>query len=465
MRSVAARNVLGGRWAASPVMWLVLFGPASVLVIMQEVTTPFRTWWALPLSAVAQHAAAGLVILILIGVLRRWFSVVPVALAVLVWVASGAVRGVISGALADAYSAAEPQYGYRVLSWVAVAAIWMPLTVYTATQIDRRSRLMSSLITLRSDIEVEYAEAETSELEREQRLALAVRAAIAPVVIEIRQSLEAALAESKQPLQAISAKIESVVGNVLDIIVHEPIGSAPRMAPPRRLLAPLSAALTFDRSRPFFASVLVALATAVLLTPEALRLGGGQEAVHVLVAIAVGAAVMAGLLALLNREQHARAARTWHLALVLTIASVAAVVVFLLTGDYPLHLLDAIRVVSIPVCLVLSSATLSASVGLSLANLDVIPEERRLIDELTSLRQLAAEREEATRKQFTDLMHGPVLGRLSACVMALNFHLAGGPSTVEARTRVAAQVIAHLELVTADLEQMVAPSKNDSASP
>lgn len=464
MRSVVTRNGLGGRWAASPAIWLVLFGPASVLVIMQETATVFPTWWALPVSALTQHTVAGAVILALMSAARLVRPTVPAGVAVAIWVIGGVVRGIVSGLFVDAQSVNEPEYLYRILFWAVVAGVWIPLTVYTAAQLDRRSRLLSSVISLRAAIDVEHAEAEISEREREQRLAIAVRAAIAPVVAEIRQSLDAALAESRQPLATISDKIESVVGNVLDIVVHEPIGASKRQDSPRRLLAPLSAALTFDRSRPVFASSLVAIASAALLVPDSLRFGGVSEAVQTAAAIVIGAAFMAGFLTLVNRDANSTGDHTWQLALVIAISAMASVIVFLLTCNFPLQVFDVMRLFAIPISLVASAAVLTASVGLGLSNQYAVPEERRLINELTALRDLALAREEATREQFTSLLHGPVLGRLSACVMALNFHAAGGGGTAASRAEVAAQVISHLDLVSADLEAMTVTQNTDKAS-
>lgn len=457
MANVTARSVLGGRWAASPALWLVLFGPASLLVIMQETVTPFRFWWGLPLSALAQHMVGGLVIAGLVFIIHQFVREIPAAIIVVTFVVGGIARGLVSGWFVDTASYADPQYWSRVLFWAVVSAVWLPLAVYTASQLDMHASLMSSVITLRMDIEVEHAEADISEREREGRLLSAVATAIAPVIVEIRQSLVSALSESKRPLATISDKIESVVDNVLDIIVHEPIGAAPRTRAPRRLLAPLSAALSFDSSRPIFASALVSVAAAALLVPDSVRFGGAKEAIDTAMAIVVAGVVTALLLVLLHRMSRRESVRMWHVALVLVIAAVSSVATFLVTCDYPLYANDVMRILAIPAAIVTSSVVLSTAVGLSMANLDVLPEKASLTEELAQLRARAAAREEATREQFTNLMHGPVLGRLSACVMALNFHAAGGGGTAESRAQVAEQVLAHLDLVAAELGDMTAP--------
>ena len=456
--------MLGGRWAASPAIWLVLFGPSSLLVIMQDTAISYRHWWGLPASAVAQHVGAGLVILGLVTLLRRFYRVIPVRIVVSVWILAGIVRGLLSGWLVSTLSTAEPEYAQRVLFWAAVFAVWLPLIVHTATQLDLHATITSSMIALRLDIAVEHSEADTSEREREGRLMSAVATALAPVIIEIRQSLEAALSESRRPLATISDKIESVVDNVLEIIVNEPIGVAPRSRPPRRLLAPLNAALGFDSSRPIFASVLVSVAAAALLVPNAFRIGGPVEAFDVALSIAASGMVTSVLLMALHVMSRRHVVRMWHVAIVLAISVAASVTVFLLTREQPLQGIDVSAALSIAAALVASALVTSAGVGLSIANLDAVPEEERLAEELAELRVRAAEREEATREQFTSLMHGPVLGRLSACVMALNFHAAGGGGTPASRAEVAAQVIAHLDLVAADLEEMAAPRESVESS-
>ena len=449
--------MLGGRWAASPAVWLVLFGPASLLVIMQENLTQFQLWWALPASALAQHVVGGAVVLLLVVALRRFFDVIPAPLVVAVWILSGIARGAVSGRFAEATSLDDAEYAQRMLFWAIVSGVWMPIVVYIASQLDLRATLMSSVITLRMDIEAEHAEADISEREREGKLLSAVATALAPVIVEIRQSLENALSESKRPLATISGKIESVVDTVLDIIVHEPIRAAPRSRSPRRLLAPLTAALSFDSSRPVFASALVSIAAAALLVPDSLRFGGPREALDVGVAIGAAGIVTALLLVVLHRMSARMAITIWTVVTVLLIAATAGVAVFLVTCEYPLQVSDVTRALAIPAAMILSAVAISGAVGLSFANLDVMPEETRLAEELADLRFIAEAREEATREQFTALLHGPVLGRLSACVMALNFHASGGGGTPESRATVAAQVISHLELVATDLEQMSAP--------
>ena len=461
---MTARSVLGGRWAASPAIWLVLFGPSSLLVIVQDTAIPYRHWWGLPASAVAQHVGAGLVILGLITLLRRFYRVIPLVIVMVVWISGGIARGLLSGWLVSTLSTEEPEYAQRVLFWAAIFAVWLPLVVYTASQLDLHATLMSSVIALRLDIAVEHSEADTSEREREGRLMSAVATALAPVIIEIRQSLEAALSESRRPLATISDKIESVVDNVLEIIVNEPIGAAPRSRPPRRLLAPLNAALGFDSSRPIFASALVSGAAAALLVPDAFRIGGLSEAFDVALSIAASGVVTSGLLMALHIMSRRYAVRMWHVAIVLATSIAASVTVFLLTSEHPLQAIDLWRALSIAAALVVSALVTSAAVGLSIANLDAVPEEERLAEELADLRVRAAAREEATREQFTSLMHGPVLGRLSACVMALNFHASGGGGTAASRAEVAAQVIAHLDLVAADLEEMATPRESVESS-
>ena len=80
----------------------------------------------------------------------------------------------------------------------------------------------------------------------------------------------------------------------------------------------------------------------------------------------------------------------------------------------------------------------------------LLAESRAMIEALIVERDEIRERE---RRRLAILMHGPIQGRLAACVMALNFHTTAAPDPAEA-DRVPAMVnsiLAHLTDVSADL--------------
>ena len=75
--------------------------------------------------------------------------------------------------------------------------------------------------------------------------------------------------------------------------------------------------------------------------------------------------------------------------------------------------------------------------------------------ELDELRNHSRAREERIAAQVNEILHGPILGRLSACVMALNFFLAEPDHSKGLRRKATTEgVLAHLELITHDLEKL-----------
>lgn len=113
-----------------------------------------------------------------------------------------------------------------------------------------------------------------------------------------------------------------------------------------------------------------------------------------------------------------------------------------------------IAAVMLPLVAGLAAAVVPTVVGIRRAN-DVVQRqvtdlmaERRLLD------RLAEADTEHVRAQVTQLLHGPIQGRLSACAMALSFH-AADPSPDPSRTEyITTSVLDHLDAVARDLEAL-----------
>ena len=107
----------------------------------------------------------------------------------------------------------------------------------------------------------------------------------------------------------------------------------------------------------------------------------------------------------------------------------------------------------IAVSLVLASVVFSLASALFSINEEageMLAQTRATIDCLTVERDEIRDRE---RRRLAILMHGPIQGRLAACVMALNFHMTAAP---ERHDRGPAQaildsILTHLNNVSADL--------------
>jgi hypothetical protein len=118
----------------------------------------------------------------------------------------------------------------------------------------------------------------------------------------------------------------------------------------------------------------------------------------------------------------------------------------------------------LPMVLVYAASLLSFAVGCAAANRQLVDAIVEVMGERRALEERAAEEAEAARAQLSAVTHGPILGRLAACAMALNFHAAEGDAgSAERGEFVARSVLEHLEAVLADLallqegDQPVAP--------
>ena len=454
MRLVRASEAFGGRWAASPLAWLILLLPTTLLVVLQDIATPFSAPTALLASAAAQHVVGGGLAIGIVAVLRRRWPIIPALAIFAVWALAGVVRGLVGGAFAAEFAGVEPEFLFRAAFWVAAAIIWMPLFTYSFTQLDARRVLLAELdaIMLRVEREKRRAHLSTSDLRSE--LVAAVRGAVGPLVADVRQRLSAAAEQDGEiPLGPISEELESIATEA-SAIVNETGDDAPPTEQPLPTLhwAPTLEALTFDRSRPLFATLLTVAATAALMLPDSFRLGGVREMLENLGALtAAGLIMWVGLrLSRLSKEF-----RVGQAAVIFTVAGLGGMATLVLIETYPLGLHDIAVAVALPVWFASSAGILSAAVGLARTNVKLIATFDERWSELVTLRAQAHRREEKIRKQVAQLLHGPILGRLSACVMALNFFLAE-PENKRGlrRTATTEGVLAHLRLVSNDLEEL-----------
>lgn len=454
MRLVRASEAFGGRWAASPIAWLFLFLPTTLLVVLQDITTPFTAPMALLGSAVAQHVIAGGLAIVLAAIVRQWRPVIPVPVILSIWALAGVVRGLVGGAFASAFAGAEPEFLFRAAFWVAAALIWMPLFTYFFAQLDSRRVLLAEVDALTARLEQEKKRAHLSTSELRSELVAAVRGAVGPLVDDVRARLSAAAEQDAEiPLGPISHQLESIATEA-GAIVNNPVDDAPPSEQPLTPLhwGPTLEALTFDRSRPFFATSLTVVAVAALLLPDSFRLGGTREILENVAALVAGGLILwVGLLL----SRFSKQFRVGHAAIIFSVAGFGAVGTLLAIETYPFNLHDVAVATALPVWFAASAGILSAEVGVAMANVKLIAtfDERR--KELNALLAQSHDREAKIRSQVGQLLHGPILGRLSACVMALNFFLAE-PEHKRGlrRTATTEGVLAHLRLVSSDLEEL-----------
>jgi hypothetical protein len=108
--------------------------------------------------------------------------------------------------------------------------------------------------------------------------------------------------------------------------------------------------------------------------------------------------------------------------------------------------------------LVVSSAMYFSAIVMADANAEAHVRLEMLRVELDAVREHFDRNASLERERLTQLMHGPVQGRIAACIMALNFYSSGG-SQVEDISLIIDSVLDHLRAVSRDLD-LIAGSTN-----
>lgn len=453
MRMISEAEAFRGRWSVHPLGWALLLVPIVALVALQETSTGFPTFALVIVSALAQHALGGGLIVGVGALALRRARQLPLALVFSLWAASGVIRGLVGGAIAAGLEGHAPEYGYRVAYWVTVTLIWMPLFTYLLAQLELRGILLGELARVEQELARAEDRARQTVEERTAELTAAVRTAVAPLIADVRQALEAAAEQDNEmALDAISGRLETVADEVR-AVVHPPSDETQRAdlsARPR--WSPVVEALAFSRSRPYFVGALTTVAVLAIFIPESLRASNWSEVV-------VGAgAITAGSLALVVGLLTARRAprfTTRHAVLVLVLSSIAAQAVLaaaLVNSTEPRELA---LIAAIPLAFGSAAAMLCSAVGVAMGNLKMIAAQTAYEEKARDVVERSRASDAAIARQVAEVLHGPILGRLSACIMALNFYLAEPENRRGLRRNATTDgVLAHLDLVARDVEKL-----------
>lgn len=453
LRSLTIRDALGGPWASHWLVWVSLYPPTTLLVLLRETVTPYPEWWWPLLSATVQHLMVGVVIALGAALSRRRHPVLPLAVAGAIWGIAAIVRGVIGGTVAGSVAGVDPEYVFRIVTWVVASALWVPVFVFTLAQFDRRRLLLGSLDAARRELDDARCRSVESADDVQRRLRESVHQTLQPVLDDLQGSLSNSRESvSRQRLEKLSAQLSRVHDEVAAVV--EAAGSSAE-TPNSVERASVRRAFDVQPGRPVLTALLVAVATITLIAPDAWRVFGPLAAVEVVVAT-----VLAGLFLGVGP---AIALRTGHRVTVFPGQSVTVVsLVFALGAMTQIMLASEIDPITwhglliaplIAVSLVLASVVFSLASALFSINEEageMLAQTRATIDCLTVERDEIRDRE---RRRLAILMHGPIQGRLAACVMALNFHMTAAP---ERHDRGPAQaildsILTHLNDVSADL--------------
>src|SRR5690554_5150014 len=144
MNWLGVLEAFGRPWAHSLRGWLALLVPSTIVVVLQETSTPFPHFSLVLLSGLIQHCFAGLVALPLIAIIRRRSEVLPASAAIAIWTISAVTRAVAGAAMVLWFTDVEVDFLFRVASWVLLAWTWVPLLSYATAELEHRQQLLSA---------------------------------------------------------------------------------------------------------------------------------------------------------------------------------------------------------------------------------------------------------------------------------------------------------------------------------
>ena len=244
------------------------------------------------------------------------------------------------------------------------------------------------------------------------------------VIEDVRLSLAAART-SLDPAQfeLVGARVASVSRQASRVVSNmtQPVAEKPQRVP--QLGAPLTAQM-FERRRPWLWSSLAIAALAAVLAPICFHHGGWLLFGEFVAAMVLATFVLAlgpGVAQRGLRHLPGQAARAFARY---SVAGCSGALLFaaLRWGRWDSFTISVSLV--LPYAIAFSATVVSGAVGLVAANRRAVSSLDAIEAERAELEATAWDQESSIRYELAELLHGPVLGRLSACAMALNFHAA-----------------------------------------
>lgn len=448
------REALGGPWAAH---WLFLVGllpPTTLLVLLQESTTPYPEWWWPLVSAAAQHVVAGSIILLGGAVARRRHSLMPLSAVFAVWALAAVARGFVAGVIAERVAGANPEFASRIAIWLVVSIVWLPAMVYAVAQFEHRRAVLGALDVTEFELQNEHPHTEESRALVQQQLRHAVAESLAPALSDLQCSLEATRESlDRASVAELSLRLSRLHDHTADLLepAHDPV------APVAMTRAGLRRALDVPPRLPWLSAALVTGSTVVLVLFDVWRIFGPLAALEFMVS-AVAAGLVLGLVptvvaAVRPSLLDTQGQRINGIALVLSIG--LSSYLMLNSGIDPITWHGMLVVPLFAISLTTASAMYYSAIVMADANTEADARLAVLRAELAAQRAFNEQIVARERQRLSDLMHGPVQGRIAACIMALNFHSNGDSNDVQAR-ELATAVLDHVRSISRDLDRIAA---------
>lgn len=440
-------EALTGPWAANPRGWLVTVVPASVIVVVQELTTPLPDAGWIALSVLLQLVAVTAWAALVAGIARRLTGRVPPVALGLLWLGIGVLRGVV-GALVAVEAGLPPEWAYRIGFWTIVTLCWMPLLTYALAQWDEHRRLLSERAEMASALDAAAARAAEGDGERAHRLASAADDALGPGLDEIRSALrETGAGIDPGSAREIAERLDALAARSAAYTAPDPVELPLRS---RGRVSVSTASREFELRRPVFAALLTAADTAPLLLPEAYREDGWIAVAEMAIAIVVATGVLMATYGILRPMRFTGVQRSIGSRVGVIVAGLAGSAMLVVHTWEPFQPRDLLLIVVFPLVFIAAASATATAVALEATNVDL--RERAATDRaaLTSLGARVRVADEDAALRLETLVRGELNGRLAACAMALSF-LASGDVAGGARADVVAGVLAQLDAAADEL--------------
>jgi hypothetical protein len=372
-------------------------------------------------------------------------------------------QAVVGGVYATIAVGGSPDFGFRIAFWLAVQWLWSPLVINTLAQYEHRRYLLAERA-IHIDSWNTNAQRGNSALRHQHvRLLETIRSTVSPVITEIRQQLNGKTAPREQAEFLSTADQLTVLSNSVKTILETPhitsslTGGVPEH--PKRI-APIIDALNYEIRRPYTSSAVLAILLLPVLVPGMFRLGGMPAIAELTAGVASSAFLFASGLQLIKlfTKEDSRS-RTTQIALVHIVASAAAPLVVGAMSWEPLGERQWVLVVFLPLGFIFAAVAVSGAFGLGDANRLLVEEMIQIRNHFGAYQEFVRQEEKRMSDEVESVLHGPIRGRLSACIMALKFHVdelaiadsAHGESIMRA-------VAKHLDATARDLDRMNVPT-------
>lgn len=453
MGAISFREALRGPWSFNATGWLVLLLPMTMLAVVQDAATPFPHFGYVLISALAQHLAAGLLSAPIAALLRRRRGFMPIWAIFTVWGAIGMVRGLVGWWLATPFES-DGSLALRLGFWVAVTLAWMPIAAYTAAQLESRRTLLGRIAEATSQRESARQLRSRSAQSIRSQLLSTIDTAVTNVIVDTRMSLsDVRFSVGTDQFRSAAARLTVLSRQVADVLGQhtQPGPASPRSLP--RGGAALMSALIFERQRPWVWGILSMTLLFATLAPMSVRLKDwvfllqlGSALVAAAIALALGLRFVPKGLELLSRQ-------IWWLIARYGAAGFTGGLLLSTMRWGGLDSYTTSLIVFLPYGIAYSALVVSGPIGLAAANMEAVRALAGIESERDRDETAASDDENLVRDQLSHAMHGPILGRLSACVMALNFHADNvGTVSTEHTIHIARTVQEHLESVGTEIE-------------